>query len=132
MEQYLDTSRWEPVIKPTRLGQLHGKAIIVYKVARYGPWRAHLRAIVTLRIAHNTRRQQSKNYKCRAASAKVIEIRSQQTGRKLNKAVSFHRDTFIYRTGETVRPVFPYDPRPRECASGIHFFLTIEEARSYN
>src|SRR6266576_413506 len=105
MEMYTDrVGEWvlgKPVYKPTRLALLHGQAITVYKVATYGPRRAHLRAIVTLRIAHNTRRQQSTNYKCRAASAKVIEIRSQQPGRQLNKAVSFPRDTFISRTGET-------------------------------
>lgn len=138
LETYTDTvlinGRWADVRKPTRLSALAGKTITVYKKAFFRSPSCRPRgqhAIITLRIAHNTQRMQPKNYKCRAASAKVIEIRSMASGRKLSKAYSFHRNEFIYRPGETVRPILPYDPRHKECASGIHFFLTKQEAEAY-
>jgi hypothetical protein len=40
---------------------------------------------------------------------------------------------FTYKTGETVRPEKPFsDDWTDECASGIHFFITREEAVDYN
>jgi hypothetical protein len=45
---------------------------------------------------------------------------------------SLYADSFIYRTGETVKPVEPFDDSITvECTSGIHFFTTREEAEAY-
>jgi hypothetical protein len=59
--------------------------------------------------------------KCRAEFAKVIKG-SGPSGHDLN---------FIYKEGEIVKPS-SFDPNPLvECAPGIHFFITREEAEAY-
>jgi hypothetical protein len=60
--------------------------------------------------------------KCRAEYATVME----------GDGLSFHDESFQYRIGEIVRPD-KFDQNPlTECSSGIHFFLTKEEAEKYN
>jgi hypothetical protein len=45
---------------------------------------------------------------------------------------SLHNFDTVYRVGETVRP-HQFDPdRWHECAGGIHFFITREEAADYS
>ncbi len=64
--------------------------------------------------------------KCRAEYAGVIEIRSKK-GRSVKLGRSKYDGT-RYKVGKIVRPD-RYDPDIRvECANGIHFFLTKEEA----
>ena len=56
----------------------------------------------------------------------MLEIVGAEEGR------SKHDYTFVYRVGETVEPREPFDPnRWNECASGIHFFITREEAEAH-
>ena len=71
--------------------------------------------------------------KHRASSAKVLEIISMKSGRKCKTAKSKHDFSFKYKVGETVRPIgAKFDMSSFEvCTSGIHFFLTEEEARNY-
>ena len=59
--------------------------------------------------------------KCRAEFAIVIE----------GDGFSNHDKTFAYKKGETVRPKKPFTESQEECASGIHFFLSREEAEDY-
>ena len=60
--------------------------------------------------------------KCRAEYAIVIE----------GEGVSKHDASFLYKVGETVKPVEPFNDDPlTECTSGIHFFITREEAEDY-
>ncbi|MDE2098415.1 MAG: pentapeptide repeat-containing protein [Patescibacteria group bacterium] len=59
--------------------------------------------------------------KCRAEYAKVVS----------GTGVSSYDSSFEYQPGKVVRAK-NFDPDPRvECAGGIHFFLTREEAESY-
>jgi len=59
--------------------------------------------------------------KCRAEFARVIS----------GEGASKHDSSFLYKAGETVRPD-KWDDNPLvECAAGIHFFITREEAESY-
>jgi hypothetical protein len=75
-----------------------------------------------LRIPADARRSNATGRKCRAEFAVVLE----------GEGVSRHDVGFVYRVGETVRPREPFDEnRWDECASGIHFFLTREEAEDY-
>lgn len=63
--------------------------------------------------------------KCRAEYAVVLEGAEEL-------CYSLHDIMFEYKNGATVRPKFPYDDRiTQECTSGIHFFLTKEEAEIY-
>lgn len=64
--------------------------------------------------------------KCRAEYAKVIEIIG------ADKAISEHDNSFIYKVGDIVGPTTPFDEDfTNECSTGIHFFITLEEAKNY-
>ena len=61
--------------------------------------------------------------KCRAEFAVVLE----------GEGVSKHDPYFKYLVGETVRPKEAFnDSLVSECESGIHFFITRQEAEDYN
>ena len=69
--------------------------------------------------------------KCRASYAKVLEIKTKE-GANLESATSTHDYGFIYKVGEIVKPTVTFDEnRWNECAPGIHFFLTKQEAIDY-
>ena len=66
--------------------------------------------------------------KCRASKAKVIKF----IGGEETEYMSQHDVAFIYRVGETVEPTKPFDDSwCEECASGIHFYLSFEEAEAH-
>lgn len=70
--------------------------------------------------------------KCRASEAVVVRCVS--TGHEDETEFRLMHDrSFIYRVGETVKPVEPFDDSVTvECTSGIHFFTTQEEAEAYS
>jgi hypothetical protein len=86
-------------------------------------------AIATLLIPSAARRvNKIGSRKCRAEWAVVMDIE----GASDATACSNHDPTFTYTAGGTVRPREPFDDDVREeCASGIHFFITRQEARNY-
>ena len=49
----------------------------------------------------------------------------------VKEAISIYNKDFIYRLGEVVESEFDTN-RWNECSTGIHFFMTFEEARDYN
>ena len=74
--------------------------------------------------------------KCRASEAIVLEAigRSpEEIGRSPEEVFrSKHEPSFTYKVGATVKPLTPFDESfTEECASGIHFFVTREEAEEY-
>ncbi len=79
-------------------------------------------SICKLRIPVNAKRSNATGRKCRAEFAVVLE----------GEGASQHDPNFIYKVGETVRPTESFcEDRWQECAAGIHFFLTREEAEAY-
>ena len=70
--------------------------------------------------------------KCRASEAFVLEFLSADNEIR-DQVQSLHDHSFLYVVGQTVKPHGPeYDGDIRiECAPGIHFFLTREEAEEY-
>ena len=91
--------------------------LVVYKKTEGG--------IVKLRIDEDTARSNATGRKCRAESAFVLEAPREN-------AFSFYDSTFEYKVGQYVRCKEPFDTnRWNECGSGIHFFLTREEAEAY-
>ena len=76
--------------------------------------------------------------KMRASSAKVISItnylreRNRWSSWKTDKARSSWSPSFVYEVGKTVRPRDKFSRAEISCGSGIHFFRTLEHARSYN
>jgi len=81
-------------------------------------------AVATLRIPEHALRSNGIGRKCRASEALVVDCPE--------GAYSQHDNTFFYHKGTTVKPREPFcEDRWSECASGIHFFLTREEAEAY-
>ena len=85
--------------------------------------------IVKLRIPADAKRSNATGRKCRAEYAEVLEILD-NTGEPTEVAYSQH-DEFAYRVGETVRPDRFDEDRWNECAPGIHYFITREEAEEW-
>ena len=82
--------------------------------------------LAKLLIPEHAKRSHGASRKCRASEALVLEVIGAE------QAYSQYDSTFVYRAGETVRPVKPWcEDRWNECASGIHFFTTREEAEAY-
>ena len=94
--------------------------IIGYKKASMGE-------IVKILIPIDAKRSNATTRKCRAEYAKVLSISNGK-----NTAKSKYDSNFIYKVGEIVRPTQPWDTdRWNECSTGIHFFLTEQEAKDY-
>lgn len=90
-------------------------------------------AIVKLLIPEDAKRSSATGRKCRCDKAKVLEIQDMD-GNVLNNttARSFHDSDFTYFAGKIVAPTLPFEEnRWEECASGIHFFISREEAVNY-
>lgn len=77
--------------------------------------------IAKLLIPEDAERSSSTGFKCRASYAIVLE----------GDGTSIHDITFVYKTGEKVIPSGFDKDRWQECAPGIHFYLTREEAEAY-
>ena len=88
--------------------------------------------IVKLQIPEDARRSSAFGRKCRCDKAVVLAIESLY-GRstEVDLAVSQYNSNFHYRVGEMVS-VDNFDTdRTHECAPGIHFFITRQEAVDY-
>jgi hypothetical protein len=81
--------------------------------------------IVKLQIPASAKRSNATGRKCRASSAKVVEIYGGGVG------ASLYDPTFTYRVGETVTCDQWGEDRFVECGGGIHFYLTREEAEDH-
>ena len=77
--------------------------------------------IAKLRIPEAAKRSHAFGRKCRAEYAIVIE----------GEGFSQYDSSFKYTPGETVRPDIWDDDWTRECAGGVHFFITRLEAENY-
>ena len=86
--------------------------------------------IVELEICADAKRSSATGRKCRCDKAKVIAITTPE-GTPADSAISQYTETFAYRVGETVSVDDFDDNRWNECAPGIHFFITRQEAVDY-
>ena len=89
--------------------------------------------IVKLLIPADAQRSNATGRKCRASTARVLDLQDKQ-GNSLppdTTAYSGYDTDFTYKKGETVH-VENFDTnRWKECAPGIHFFITRIEAAEY-
>ena len=89
--------------------------------------------IVKLLIPADAQRSNATGRKCRASTARVLDLQDKQ-GNSLpsdTTAYSGHDTDFTYKKGETIH-VENFDTnRWKECAPGIHFFITRIEAVKY-
>ena len=88
--------------------------------------------IIKLEICEDALRSSANSRKCRCSKAKVLEIQFMNgTHCALDKIQSDYDPNFVYTVGEIVE-VKNFDMnRWNECAPGIHFFITREEAVKY-
>ena len=88
--------------------------------------------IVKLRILEDAKRSSATSRKCRCDKAEVVAIEnSDGTVASVDSVKSNHDRRFIYRIGEVVCVDNFDDNRWNECAPGIHFFITRDEAVGY-
>lgn len=81
--------------------------------------------IVKLLIPAKARRSNATGRKCRAELAKVLEVIGAAVG------ISKHDGSTRYEVGKTVKCDEWCEDRWRECAGGIHHFITRLEAENY-
>ena len=88
--------------------------------------------IIELFIPSNAKRCSATSRKCRCSKAKVISITA-PSGDKTNitEVHSNYDPNFIYKLGEYVEVKNFDDNRWNECSTGIHFFITRQEAVNY-
>ena len=87
--------------------------------------------IVELEIQADAKRSSATTRKCRASKAKVLSITSIDGKEHFKKAKSSRDNSFVYRVGETVEVKDFDEDRWNECSTGIHHFITREEAAMY-
>lgn len=88
--------------------------------------------IVKLEIPADAKRSSATSRKCRASKATVISI-TKSNGEDAGVS-SVHSDydiSFVYTVGETIEVDDFDEDRWNECSSGIHHFITRNEAVNY-
>ena len=88
--------------------------------------------IVELEIPEDALRSSATTRKCRCSKAKVLSI-TNLDGSEANAEYTLSKNDseFLYKVGEVVS-VDNFDTnRWNECSTGIHFFMTREEAVDY-
>lgn len=108
-------------------------SFIAWKKAIGNNLEEHHPVIVKLQIPEDAHRSSATTSKCRASKAVVMDIQSLE-GESLEDAVacSMYDPDFIYETEKTVESIGFDENRFNECSSGIHFFMTRQEAVHYN
>ena len=82
--------------------------------------------IVKLRVLADAERSHAFGRKCRASAVEVLEVVGAEVG------ISSYSSTITYRVGNIVKTEKPFcQDFTKECESGIHFFITREEAKAY-
>ena len=88
--------------------------------------------IVELLIPEDARRCSATSRKCRCDKAKVLSItKIDGTSDSVDTVYSKYDETFTYKIGELVEVKDFDNNRWNECSTGIHFFITREEAVKY-
>ena len=89
--------------------------------------------IVKLQIPKTAKRSSATSRKCRCSKAKVISITNLDGSESGLEKVNSDRDaSFVYEVGKTVSVDNFDENRWNECSTGIHFFITRDEAVRYN
>lgn len=120
-------------------------SFIGFKKARTNPILGDY-CIVELEIPADAKRSSATTRKCRCDKAKVLSIAKIDNGEFISEAYSVYDPTFIYKVGEMIcshgidaKYVSSIDDcvqnfdsnRWNECSTGIHFFMSKNEAERY-
>ena len=84
--------------------------------------------IVELQITEDAKRCSASSRKCRCSKAVVLSIKSIDGDQDFDRAVSDRDRSFVYEVRKTVSVDDFDENRWHECSTGIHFFITREEA----
>ena len=87
--------------------------------------------LVKLEIPEDALRSSATSSKCRCNKAKVLEITSLKTGKRIDIITNTNKKPCKYKVGEMVIPDSFDEDRWNECSHGIHFFINKEEAINY-
>lgn len=88
--------------------------------------------IVTLFIPEDAKRTSGTTRKCRCNKAKVLSITNLDGSMsELTEVPSDYDENFIYQVGEYVEEANFDENRWEDCTTGIHFFITRDEAVRY-
>lgn len=88
--------------------------------------------IVKLEILADAKRSSATTRKCRCSAAKVLSITTLDGRDDGTQLISSGRDSnFVYKVGEIIRVDDFDENRWNECSTGIHFFITRDEAVEY-
>lgn len=88
--------------------------------------------IAQLLIPDDAKRVQAiSSRKCRASYVKVLRILDINDKDVIEAVPGLHDKQTLYKVGETVFPSGFNDDIRIECAEGIHFFITYQEAKEY-
>ena len=87
--------------------------------------------IVKLLITEESKRSSATTRKCRASKVRVLEISNIENTKKYETGVSKYDKSFTYKVGETIEVADFDENRWNECSTGIHFFITRDEAVQY-
>ena len=90
------------------------------------------KVLVKLHIPSDAKRSSATTRKCRCSKAEVIAIYNLDgTEAEERKCHSEYDKNFIYEVGKTVEVTAFNENRWNECAKGIHFFISRQEAINY-
>ena len=84
--------------------------------------------IVELLIPEDAKRSSATTRKCRASKAKILFIEDIDSGKEIKKIYSNYNETIAYKVGKTIEVKDFDEDRWNECLTGIHFFMTKQEA----
>lgn len=89
--------------------------------------------IIKLEIQEEAKRSSAYGRKCRCSSAKVLAIENidGSCAKDITQVVSRFDQTFLYKLGQIVSVDNFDEDRRNECSTGIHFFITRQEAVDY-
>lgn len=95
-------------------------------------WKKAHGKIVKLLIPVDAKRSSATGRKCRCSKATVLAIENIDGSKAECDSVASNCDSgFVYKIGNTVEVANFCEDRWKECAPGIHFFITRQEAVLY-
>ena len=112
----------------------HGTTFLATQCPEEGSFIGYKKAsnkIIKLLILEDSKRSSATSRKCRCDKAKVLDIESLDGKEKYTEAISDYDRNFVYKVGEIVKVDNFCEDRWKECAAGIHFFITRQEAINY-
>ena len=87
--------------------------------------------LVQLLIPADAKRTSATRPSCRCSKAKVLTIKSFDYKQEYDEAWSLVDENFVYRKGQWVEVLDFNEDRWQDSTTGIHFWLTREEALAY-